>query len=386
MPQRSIAATLVLITMSLLLMIPYFAYVFDFLDPEKIISRIKEHALESALRDRQDLPGRQHAVLKGIEQLCDLAVNAVSNKDKLIASGAVNALKDLGTSYLALKIANPAGWYEVGDALRENPDFVAMAPESVAELSRTRTWVEWKVLRQLQAIYAEALHELPDINYLIAIDIRYLGESALEVDDHAVLRLVIKFFNTFVRLTLDSQNVRTAYNVLNQYRQMAEGVLAFDHSDLLLDIAQYLRYYAQIAQRLHLGFVTETVAYDLGTLCEGAHGAGSRAHDALLRCLLSLDQVPETEAQELTLRGVRKAQIKLATGYLLRGAEDMARQIHLDMRDERPERLRSIRDELLHVESKDFWEIIDRGTNFDYLSDPRKEQLRVFFSWFTCLD
>ncbi len=56
------------------------------------------------------------------------------------------------------------------------------------------------------------------------------------------------------------------------------------------------------------------------------------------------------------------------------------------MRDERPERLRSIRDEPLHVESKDFWEIIDRGTNFDYLSDPRKEQLRVFFSWFTCLD
>jgi len=34
------------------------------------------------------------------------------------------------------------------------------------------------------------------------------------------------------------------------------------------------------------------------------------------------------------------------------------------------------------VASKDFWEVIDRGTNFDYLDAGRREQLRVYFSWF----
>ena len=55
------------------------------------------------------------------------------------------------------------------------------------------------------------------------------------------------------------------------------------------------------------------------------------------------------------------------------------------MKDERPERLRSICDELLRIESKDFWEVIDRGTNFDYVDDARKAQLKVFFSWFPSL-
>ena len=52
------------------------------------------------------------------------------------------------------------------------------------------------------------------------------------------------------------------------------------------------------------------------------------------------------------------------------------------MEDERPERLASIRDELLNVESREFWEVSDRGVNFDYLGDERKAQLLRFFEWF----
>jgi hypothetical protein len=52
------------------------------------------------------------------------------------------------------------------------------------------------------------------------------------------------------------------------------------------------------------------------------------------------------------------------------------------MKDERPERLASIRDELLNVQSREFWEISDRGVNFDYLSGERKNRLLAFFEWF----
>ena len=55
------------------------------------------------------------------------------------------------------------------------------------------------------------------------------------------------------------------------------------------------------------------------------------------------------------------------------------------MAHESPERLRSIRDEMLAITSKDFWEVVDRGTNFDYLSDERKEKLREFFDGFASL-
>jgi hypothetical protein len=79
---------------------------------------------------------------------------------------------------------------------------------------------------------------------------------------------------------------------------------------------------------------------------------------------------------------VRKAQVKLAAYYLLVGDEVNARLIHADLAAEPPERLRAIRDELERVETKDFWEIIDRGRNFEYMPKPQKEAMGRFFGWF----
>jgi hypothetical protein len=147
-------------------------------------------------------------------------------------------------------------------------------------------------------------------------------------------------------------------------------------------MAGHFRYYAQLGSGMGLSFVAETAAYDLCTLCERASDRQAPAHDRLLATLLELDKEAENTAQEKALRGVRKAQAKLASFYLLRGQTTHARTIHADMALETPERLRSIRDELLAVTSKDFWEVVDRGTNFDYLDDARKETLRAFFAWF----
>ena len=54
-----------------------------------------------------------------------------------------------------------------------------------------------------------------------------------------------------------------------------------------------------------------------------------------------------------------------------------------DMEHERPERLLSIREEMLAVVDRDFWEVIDRGQNFDYLEPDRRRQLETFYSWFS---
>ena len=104
---------------------------------------------------------------------------------------------------------------------------------------------------------------------------------------------------------------------------------------------------------MELGFVTETAAYDLcDAVRAGARAALAGARRACSSCFLEVDQPPSDEAaQETSLRGVRKAQAKLATYYLRRATPSrIARQIYDDMKDERPERLRSIRDELLRVE------------------------------------
>jgi hypothetical protein len=389
-PRISIIFTMGLVTFSLLLMVPYFAYVFDFLDPDRVVGRIQHEAVASATRPKSIEEG-QRSALKGIEQLSDIAINAVSQKDKAIASGSIDAVKDLVVTYLGRKSGIAPEWFQVSDWLRQNPDFVSLAAESVDDLQRQRVWLEWKALRQYQAIYNEALGEMPDINHQISINTRYIGEAGLAAKDTEALALAIKFFNTYLRATLNKQQVRTAYNVLNQYRQLAERALTVGNSALVSEVGFYFKYYGQLAHSMDLGFVTETCAYDMATLCERAFAAKSPAHEPVLKLLLELDREAESQAQEHMLRGVRKAQAKLASFYLAAGADPnsdgvrYARQIYDDMKDERPERLSSIRDELLRIEAKDFWEVIDRGTNFDYVDAARKAQLKVFFSWFSTL-
>ena len=72
----------------------------------------------------------------------------------------------------------------------------------------------------------------------------------------------------------------------------------------------------------------------------------------------------------------------MATYYLMHGADDLAKTIFEDMKYELPSRLRSIRKELEQIDVPDFWEINDRGVNFDYLEPGRRDRLDEFFSWF----
>ncbi|MBW2261236.1 MAG: DUF2254 domain-containing protein, partial [Deltaproteobacteria bacterium] len=76
------------------------------------------------------------------------------------------------------------------------------------------------------------------------------------------------------------------------------------------------------------------------------------------------------------------AQVKLATYYLSRDREDLARTIFEDMAGESKQRLISIKREMHAVTEQYFWEIIDRGVNLDYLPDDQRPHLDGFFDWF----
>jgi hypothetical protein len=241
-------------------------------------------------------------------------------------------------------------------------------------------------MRQYLGIYSEALATMPDINYLIAIDTRYLGEAAAEAKDDELIELVFRFMNSYLRATLNAKNVRTAYNVLNQYRQLVEAMMKSGHGKAACAAVEHMKYYGHVSYDMKLSFVTETVAYDMGTLCEVAHALDLEEQDTLLEAFLELDRSTSRRTQERALMGVRKAQVKLAAYYLLAEERDKARLIFRDMEHDPPERLASIRQELERVETKDFWEIIDRGRNFEFMPKAQREAMARFFEWFEGAD
>jgi hypothetical protein len=385
-PRAGIIAMMAAVTFGLVLMLPYFAYVFWFLEPGNIIARIRRDAVETVFEGAlHETPSGaaslQVPTVTAMEELTDITSNSISGKDKIIASRAVDALKDFTIAYLDAKEKADEHWFSISEALRENPDFVAMDPESLTDLETRRTWVEWKVLRQYLGIYREAMASMPDINYLIAIDTRYIGEAAGKLDDRELMTLVFRFMNSYMRATLNARDVRTAYNVLNQYRKLVEAMLKCGHGKMAVEGVKHMNYYGHVSYDMKVTFVTETVAYDVSSLCQHAHELGVAEQDEMLTLFLELDQPLRVKKQESGLLGVRKAQVKLAAYYLSAGEEAKARLIADDMKDEPRERLETIRGQLESVTSKDFWEIIDRGRNFEYMPPAQREQMGVFFSW-----
>ena len=394
-PQATITATVIMASGSVLLLVPYFAYVFDFLDPEKVIARIGAETLERATSpkggkagaDRHDhAPGAggQRPRPPGRHRGQRARAEGQGDRDRRVGGAAPPAGRIPGAQGRARR-----------RMVRDRRARCAPTPTS-SRWRRTRstisasrrTWLEWKGLRQIREVFGAALTTMPEMAHVVAIDTRYVGEAALAAGDREVLVLTVKFMNTYLRAALNARDVRTAYNVLNQYRQLAESLLATRNAwpqAVLVDIAGHFKYYARLAHGIGLAFVTETAAYDMCALCEMASAYDAVCHDRLLAVFLEIDREPETQAEEHALRGVRKAQAKLASYYLLHDQSARARRIYDDMAGESPERLRSIRDEMLAITSKDFWEVVDRGTNFDYLSDERKVKLREFFAAFASL-
>jgi hypothetical protein len=352
-----------------------------------IISRIRSEAVGVAgrgadERDQKRSADAQVSTLAAMEELTDITSNSISGKDKIIASGAVDALKDFSLAYLKAKSQASEVWFDIGAGIRQNPDFVAMDPESLLDLEQRRTWVEWKVMRQYLGIYNEALGSMRDINYLIAIDTRYIGEAAGAAQDAELTALVFRFMNSYMRATLNAREVRTAYNVLNQYRLLVEAMIRQGNGRAALEGVRHMNYYGHVSFDMKLTFVTETVAYDLSALCQYANEQGAAEEEEMLTHFLELDRPLRVISQEKGLLGVRKAQVKLAAYYLMRGEQEKARRISLDMQNEPADRLLSIRRALEGVESKDFWEIIDRGRNFEYMPPAQRACLAEFFSWY----
>jgi len=381
-PYTGIGVTMTMLTVCLLILLPYFNFVFTYLNPLQIVLRISSHTLAAVKHQKGGLDAAKLEAIRGIEQLADVALNAMEHRDKGVSVAGVNALRGLVAEYQAVLEDLPDEWFDVEGVVTENPDFLSMDPHTLDNITDRRLWLEMKVLRQYQMIYGEALNRMRDLNYVIAINSRAMAVDAAKAGNLELLHTVLKFYNSFVRAAINAKDVRTAYNVLNHYRLLAQELLDFKDGMYSAEIARYFKYYGLLSYNTNLHFLLETVAYDLCTLTEIAADRESPVVDELLRIFLKVDRESEDEGQDDSLRGVRKAQVKLATYFLLHDDVKRARQVYEDMLEESPDRLASIRDELLSVLSPEYWEITDRGSNFEYVPPSRKRTLATFFSWF----
>ena len=286
----------------------------------------------------------------------------------------VRTLEALVSCYLPMKRRLPEGWGQVPATYLST-----LAKEFLDEILANRAWVEAKTLMEYERIFRKALDQMNELVSQIASSSGAIGEAALACEDEEALELTTQFFNTYMRHTLNERNVRAAYNVLYEYRRFASALLRDDPARCVR-VIKHLIYYGRTANAMGLPFVTVTVAHDVRVLCEEAFDQGALDMGEMLRLFLTLDQPSEDEGEEVALMGVRRAQSILGAFFLSRGAEELAERIRHDMRDEPVSRLTKIRDDILSVEERKFWEVTDRGFNFDWVAPELRDDITAFFA------
>ena len=242
-------------------------------------------------------------------------------------------------------------WYYIPAWIRQSSDFLTLSDEAIADLIARKTWLEWKIFRQYMMLFNESIDLLKEVCYHVAMNTRIIGEGSCHPDrgDLYSLDLSIKFFNTYIRSAITKNVVHTVYIVLFQYRKLAESLIIYgkelkrDKSkynlgtsleDRVLQIAKYMRYYSVEVMNRKLFFLVEVISHDIRYLCELASNLDSVVHDKLLDVFMTVFDTTDTTAPENAIRGFRRAQVCLATAYLLNNKINFAKKVYEDFADE----------------------------------------------------
>lgn len=205
--------------------------------------------------------------------------------------------------------------------------------------------------------------------------------EAVRWGDQGAIDNCLKYFNSYLRASIRDKDPRSAFNTLEHYRIVAEEVLE-KFPEIVQKISVYFRYYGQEANKNQVLFILETAAFDLCRINELAYEKKVKNMNELLDLFLTVDEPAEGAEKEVSLIGVRIAQVKLAGYYLLHKEEELARQIFRDMQVEPVARIKKIEGIIFGTALEEFWEVTPRGVNFYYIEPEARAALKQFFGWF----
>jgi len=351
------------------ILFPYLYYIFRFLHPSTLLSRLERDVVEGVEVARRDpLKGRGQ-VAANLEHLTNVAVRSLERGDRNPALESVDALARVLRRYWELKPGLTEVWL-----VPDPRHFLGFSTAALEELRTSGTWVEMKVYSQLYQIVGAAIGRQPDLTATAAKTLRKLGQEGSARADEGVRELTVEYFNTLLRLALNRRDARSVFAILDQYRLFADS-LNLEFPALGEEIAYYLAYYGQVAREMNLTFISEAAAYDLATLVRSAWQAQAPNRHRLLESFLRYG-----EDGKAPMKGVHKAQAILASFFALHGENDALEAVRGAWRELSPAFVSQVRNELLAVTREKYWEVSDRRLNLDFVPDAQRVKLGEFFA------
>ncbi|MGK0289640.1 MAG: hypothetical protein ACI86H_001086 [bacterium] len=385
-PIYAITVLFILVLIEIAILIPFFRYVFKFLTPENIISSIRNNSKQSityAIKNQglKDIGPSQKEVNNALEQISDTVLSSNTHMDRNVALMALNQIREMVLDYQVLKGHLGKPWY-----LIDFHTFIGISSDFFDEIKERKIWVEAKAFMNMELIFKMSIRTMPDAISAIAYNTRILGEEAIKNKDRELLTMVVAYYNTFLRIALNDKNVKAIFNLLYQYRMLTEKIFAYD-MEMAEKVLFYFKYYGQESMRFGIWFVLYTAAMDIGQLLAFAYDQNVENLPKLLDVFLTVDDDLDPVKDKAVHKGVRKAQLIFAAYLMSKGDRVYVAKILEDLRKtDTFNQLISFRDELLAVKDKKFWEVTDRGINFEYIDTTQKSALCEFYDEFIISD
>ncbi|MEM1231811.1 MAG: DUF2254 family protein [Pseudomonadota bacterium] len=235
-------------SLCLILLLPYFTYVLNFISPVAIISQLSTNAL-GALRSADAPASREAArrlLRRTVEDLQDVAHKAIEQSERSVALAASQALFGLLHEYRVARANLPASWFNLDESLHRDPDFISLEADALSGINQEGLWLELKLFRQLTALFAQAVPRMRDVAQVIAIRTRELAAEQPLGTAVPLQRLCLQAFNSYLRTSINARDPRTSYYLLSQYRALAQQLALQGERALTREIAQHFQYYGQL--------------------------------------------------------------------------------------------------------------------------------------------
>ncbi len=338
-------------------LIPYYFYVLSFLNPSTIIQRVTELIVEEyddIVAHERPIRVAQRRLHSRILHLGNVILRAVDRADRDVSLDAIGALERAIMRYDQVKRTAPPEWFEVG-----SETFVGYSEDAIRFIVRDRIWVEQKCLSQLMMAYTAALAKMQDAVSAISDVNRQIALHAKTRGDEELLRLCVRYMNTFLREAIKKKDVHAIYDVFSQYTLLASDLLR-DYPKVVVDIAEHLRYYAGFARFQGMAFVYELAAFDLMSVVRAAFEKKAQTRTELLERFLAF------ESDKASVR-LTKARVVLAAALSSGPFEAEAERVRETLRASPREMLAEAGRSLLGTTDPVFWEVTDRQLNLDYV-------------------
>jgi hypothetical protein len=352
-----------------LLLLPYYFYVVSFIDPLTIIQRVRRslvHELDDAAARKHPVADSQQRVDQKIVSLGNVLLRAADRADRDVTFDAVRThMLEIARLHGA-KARLPAEFFRVGNTL-----LAGLSTDATEVLSEARIWVEHRIATQLVLAFKSVLAKMPDGVSPIAQAVQNAAHEEARRGNDPVFELLVRVLNSFMREAIKKKENAPVFNVVYAYKALVRHLLR-DRPELVPQLVHHLRFYAEFARAQGLPFIHELLSYELGELTECAYEHQAAPARELLDAVLAFDGVAQSV-------GLVKSRAILG-GYLLeRGLTRELALVEASLRGAAPAVVAQARRDILSVPGRVFWELNDRGLNFDFVEAQRRTQVVALF-------